>query len=192
MSLNPFFTQAKIQIMDFFSFSITSQKVTGSEDRFIDYLEQIETISGYDIPENQRSVLINYYDSDEYDATPISPNLLDQSHNTFSNSRKALIKEWEEETGYNWSKYNHITKCVVNNSCKKKQEGWNYDAHHIIPQSHGGPNEWWNLYPLDERDHNLIHGMNVKYTRYYNFSIESTLSPAFCCQLFPNSCVGMR
>jgi hypothetical protein len=31
MSLNPFFTQAKIQIMDFFSFSITSQKVTGSE-----------------------------------------------------------------------------------------------------------------------------------------------------------------
>ncbi len=34
-----------------------------------------------------------------------------------------------------------------------------YDAHHIIQNSHGGPNEWWNIHPAHYKaEHPKIHG----------------------------------
>lgn len=28
-----------------------------------------------------------------------------------------------------------------------RKNGYNYDAHHIIELSYGGPNIWWNMHP---------------------------------------------
>jgi hypothetical protein len=34
-----------------------------------------------------------------------------------------------------------------NNGRVVRQAGWAYDAHEIIPNSFGGPLEWWNIHP---------------------------------------------
>lgn len=40
-----------------------------------------------------------------------------------------------------------------------KDIGDPYDAHHIIQNSHGGPNEWWNIHPAHYKaEHPKIHG----------------------------------
>ena len=64
-----------------------------------------------------------------------------------------FIKEWEEKTGQKWPLYEKIAI----KGGKKLIEDANYHAHHIIPVSHGGPNEWWNIYPALPVDHSTIH-----------------------------------
>lgn len=170
---------------------------------FNDYLDQIEEISGDKIP--SKGFLIKTYKSKEYGDKIISNEELKKSHQDFSNRRNNLIKEWEEQTKSSWPKYNEKTECFIDGTCISKNTGWKYDAHHIIPQSHNGPNEWWNLIPLDIRQHNLIHGtpiiINIPIDKVFKsfsksdimesgvFETKRSLEPAFCCKIFETSCI---
>lgn len=164
----------------FLSFSVSYQ-IQASEQKhsriFGWYLDQVSSVSGYPI---QKQVLTTYYASQS--CTALDEQTLSTKHDEFNSRRASLIKEWERETGQTWPIYGVTTTCVVDGTCIHKQKGWKYDAHHIIPQSYNGPNDWRNLVPLDVHQHNRIHG-----------KMSKGMPPerAFCCELFPNSC-GLR
>jgi|GEM_PF-6215036 len=157
---------------------------------FDSYLDQLENVSGSQIHPTVRNHLVKVHKDKVYGAEEVSAAALKASHKDFSSRKNTLIKQWEKAMGRSWPKYTAKTECVTNGTCVTKQTGYRYDAHHIIPQSHKGPNKWWNLIPLDVRQHNLIHGMPVK-TRDGSYVVLRT---PHCCdpQLFPNSCVGYR
>lgn len=46
---------------------------------------------------------------------------------------RKLKNEWENQTDQKWP--------------KDKLTGKDYEAHHIIENKYGGPNEWWNIHP---------------------------------------------
>lgn len=51
----------------------------------------------------------------------------------YNSQRNNLKREWEQNTGLTWP---------------KTTKGVDYQAHHVIPQQYGGPNQWWNLHPV--------------------------------------------
>jgi hypothetical protein len=60
----------------------------------------------------------------------------------FASSRERLRQEWALHTGTPWP----------------VQNGRHYDAHHLVPLAHGGPNKWYNLHPVVKDVHgSLIH-----------------------------------
>lgn len=170
-----------IVIFSFFSFN-PAFSVKNSA-LFSSYLDQLERVSGYIPP---KRYLKEFYNSNDYTDLLVDADQLRESHSTFKSSKYSLIKEWERESNgpLIWPTYDGATECVMSGTCAKKRRGWKYDAHHIIPQSYGGPNEFWNLIPLDVRQHNRIHGMQIEGI--------VPLGRAYCCELFPDSCVGMR
>lgn len=152
---------------------------------FAAYLDQIENVSRKKIPQRQRKILLSH--ATEYGEEILEGFDLDDKHAEFDSKKRSLIKKWIEKTGMAWPKYDEKTECTVDGTCLLKKTGWLYDAHHIIPQSYNGPNEWWNLTPLDTRQHNLIHGRSVKFSN----RSPRKLPSAICCKLFPESC-GIR
>jgi predicted ribonuclease toxin of YeeF-YezG toxin-antitoxin module len=73
----------------------------------------------------------------------------------FNNLRDDLRMEWEQKTGQKWPLYKET---IYGKTGKKLRKiGDPLDAHHIIPVSHAGPNEWWNIYPTLLSDHQVIH-----------------------------------
>ncbi|WP_408675121.1 RHS repeat-associated core domain-containing protein [Xenorhabdus szentirmaii] len=61
----------------------------------------------------------------------------------FSDNERALIKEWEKQTGNTWP-------TLAN--------GKRATPHHVIPLKNGGTNEWWNLIPVKHPHTGTIHG----------------------------------
>lgn len=178
-------------------FVLKLEASTKNSETFKDYLDQIEFITGRSIPNEERNIVNKYYDSSKYNPTPLSSDELDIITLDFNNRKSQLIQEWETQTFETWPVYTKDTRCIIEGTCiSYRKEGDKYDAHHIIPKSHRGPNEWCNLFPLDTREHNLIHGKSInkskslyciKYT--YNISYPKCKLPeAYCCTLFPNSC----
>ncbi|MBI2707991.1 MAG: HNH endonuclease [Proteobacteria bacterium] len=162
----------------------------GRLQKFDNYLDQLESVSGSQIHPIVRSHLTKGYKNKNFGDEVLSAKALQEKHQDFSSRKRTLIKQWETATGRSWPKYTAKTECVTKGTCITKRQGHKYDAHHIVPQSHGGPNAWWNLIPLDVRQHNLIHGMPVK-TKDGSYI---ALRNPYCCdkELFPNSCVGSR
>lgn len=57
-----------------------------------------------------------------------------------------------------WPKYKNDKGDVVS-----------YQAHHVIPVDHKGPNEWWNLHPVHPDKHQkVIHGRDSAFRKIFN------------------------
>lgn len=136
-----------------------------------DYLTELESVSKREIPASSKKILRKHLR--EHDLTEIDGESLEISHANFNRRRPSIIETWEENTAQKWLSYKEPVNCVIDETTICKHTGWKYDAHHIIPQSYGGPNEWWNVFPLTARQHNKIHKSGK------------------CCEFFPKSC-GIR
>ena len=72
----------------------------------------------------------------------------------FEGVKNKLRTEWEQQTGKKWPMYEEDVMIKGKNA-----KGTALDVHHIIPVSHGGPNEWWNVHPAHAlEEHPKIHG----------------------------------
>jgi 5-methylcytosine-specific restriction endonuclease McrA len=168
---------------------------------FENYLSQIEWLTGRNIPYQEKEIVKSYYTSTKYDPTPLNETQLEKVRSDFNSKKSQLIMQWEFNTKEKWPVYKTETRCIIDGSCiSYRNLGNKYDAHHIIPKTYNGPNEWCNLFPLDTREHNLIHGKSIKksdslYCSKYPTTDPNShtcrLSEAYCCILFPRSC-GQR
>ena len=79
------------------------------------------------------------------DATA-TPKETAKHRNEFNKIKSNLIEEWERNTGQKWPTY---TEDVISPNTGKvvRKAGDKYDAHHVIENSFGGENEWWNIHP---------------------------------------------
>lgn len=137
-----------------------------------DYFNQVNRKSPYQIPVQLREDLKNYYQKHKLGPNRVlNEHVLDIKRDEFNTKRISLIKQWVQNTNANWPTYENDTLCKINGECYWKHPGHLYDAHHIIPLSHGGPNIWQNIWPLATNDHTALHA-----------------KPGPCCSIFPNSC----
>ncbi len=74
----------------------------------------------------------------------------------FDNAKADLIKEWEQNTGKQWPTYSEDVPSLSSENLWRTK-GSNYDAHHIIEESYGGPPKWWNITPASVTEHIDIH-----------------------------------
>jgi predicted ribonuclease toxin of YeeF-YezG toxin-antitoxin module len=76
-----------------------------------------------------------------------------------------LIADWEKQTGRQWPTYSEPILDKKGGIFKKI--GDRHDAHHIIPQQVGGPNEWWNMHPLSTGPNHQggVHGSGAPLSR---------------------------
>lgn len=156
-----------ILLISFFSYA-PSLSSTANLDG---YFYQIETKSRTRIPDTIKKSVIAFYKERRLDPYKVLSKIaLKQSHDNFNSNRWWLIEEWKFTLKLEWLVYGDKTLCIRNGKCAWKKPGGDYDAHHIIPQSHGGPNLWWNLWPLTTTTHNELHKAGA------------------CCALFPKSC----
>jgi hypothetical protein len=149
----------KIIILYFFTLLFPCQLISQEFNDYIDY--DLNGKSGYYMSKRTKSRLRSYY---QHHTQPIHGAALDAKHDSFDDNKKSLIKEWEKYSEMNWPRYNE-DRVMVN-----RKAGDRYDAHHIIPQSHNGPNEWWNLFPLTNQKHHQVHSNRTR-----------------CSNLFPSS-----
>ncbi|PZD93017.1 hypothetical protein DNH61_24835 [Paenibacillus sambharensis] len=107
------------------------------------YVRDIESITDLPIGSNQRAFLKDALQNNNY--TKLSPEAQALHRREFNANRSKIISEWEQNTGQSWPKY---TEPVYSKDGKiLRNVGDNYDAHHIIESSYGGPNTWWNMHP---------------------------------------------
>lgn len=142
----------KKQIFSFLFIFLISIQVLAN---FDEYLDELDGKNGYFMSDRTKKRLKSYYNSSE--KKEIYGVKLDEKHSDFISKKEDLIgnkKYWGD-----WELYakkgqkTHWPTYSKNN----ERAGYKYDAHHIIPQSYNGPNEWWNLFPLTNRQHHLIH-----------------------------------
>jgi predicted ribonuclease toxin of YeeF-YezG toxin-antitoxin module len=121
------------------------------------YLREMETITGVPIATEQRLLLKSALKEQKF--VKIEGSEAGAYRGKFRKEKDNLIKEWEVNTGQKWPTYTEEVwgKCT---SRPYKRVGQKYDAHEIIPNSHGGPLEWWNITPARSPDQHqkLIHG----------------------------------
>ncbi|WP_425594377.1 HNH endonuclease, partial [Pannonibacter phragmitetus] len=95
-------------------------------------VRDIEAHSGVQMPSSQREHLageLRQFDH-TYVATRDTYQALQREYNR---QRNNLKRDWELNTGQKWP---------------KTENGVDFQAHHVIPQQYGGPNQWWNLHPV--------------------------------------------
>ena len=127
-----------------FSVNAVQAKSEAMFSKYLAYLEKMDGGAEHRNLNGLKQSLKNYYAGENIQVT--SPT---ESHKFFKRNKDDLISQWEKEYGMYWPKY---SKDIGN-----RKQGDRYDAHHIIPQSYNGPNEWWNLMPLTELQHTHIH-----------------------------------
>lgn len=151
--------------------NLESKMVTKNlRENIVEYLEEIEKLSGIKISDKQRTELIKYVGSTNFRI--IDPKLLRESFNL---CREDLKKEWvknSREESKNWP-------YIINNNGFR---GNSFTAHHIIKINVSGPNEWWNIFPMEYLGHDFLHksGGNICYkifeenVRTYSFDDAKT------------------
>ncbi len=120
------------------------------------YLQEIEELTGRDLPEVQVKRLKEELQTREF--RKLDVDAAENHRKIFDNQKfkDELRKEWERETKQTWPKYEED---VFNSQGKRiKEKDQLYDAHHIIQNNHGGPHEWWNIHPASKKEHEVIHG----------------------------------
>ena len=114
------------------------------DQKWNDYLDDIEKQTGRTIPENQRNKLL-----EEINTNPHNEKLtgLDyqQHRQDYYNKKNDMISKWEDNTGQQWPTYTE--EKVSKNGNVYVREGGRYDAHEIIPNAYDAPHEWWNIHP---------------------------------------------
>lgn len=106
------------------------------------YLEELENITSRKMSSYQKESIKSYiYTNEIYKIDNTEHN---KKRREFHQSCRNLRIEWERETEHDWPKYQ---KDVYVNGKLWRMRGENYDAHHIIELSFGGPNVWYNIIP---------------------------------------------
>lgn len=106
------------------------------------YLEELENITSRKMSSYQKESIKSYiYTNEIYKIENIEHN---KKRREFHQSCRNLRSEWERQTEHDWPKYQ---KDVYVNGKLWRMRGENYDAHHIIELSFGGPNVWYNIIP---------------------------------------------
>ena len=109
----------------------------------IDYVKDIKLNTNRDIPNNQIESLKNALRNKKY--KKLTPIEVSKHRAEFNRIKNSLIDEWELKTGQNWPIYSEDV--IGKNGNVVRKAGSKYDAHHIIENSYGGNNEWWNIHP---------------------------------------------
>lgn len=101
---------------------------------------------------------------DVEDIKKISPEEVGKLRDEFNKQRSDLKKQWEEQNGRPWPKYEEDVYITNNRGEKVKirEAGSDYDAHHIQPLSLGGKNEVKNITPLHADVHFDSRGIHEK------------------------------
>jgi hypothetical protein len=95
-------------------------------------VRDVEYYSGVPMPSNQRTQLAD--ELRQVDHTYVAPRSDYQAlQREYNSQRNNLKREWELNTGLIWP---------------KTESGVDFQAHLVIPQQYGGPNQWWNLHPV--------------------------------------------
>ena len=108
------------------------------------YLKDIEDITSCKIGDEQRQELKKYISENRFFMKSIIENKI--SRRKFGEKKAILLSTWSQKNNKNWPKYKQD---IIDNSKIHRRKGWNYDAHHIIELSFGGPAEWWNIHPAE-------------------------------------------
>ncbi|WEY47679.1 hypothetical protein P3T51_08930 [Weissella confusa] len=112
-------------------------------EKFGDYLTDVEKQTGIQLGSEQRTLLQQEIKNNNFQK--LSPEATMARRNDFELKKTGIISEWEKHTGQEWPKY---TEDVVNaDGLVIRKAGQNYDAHHLIENTYGGPNEWYNVTP---------------------------------------------
>lgn len=85
------------------------------------------------------------------DLEKLSPEEVAKRRDEFDDVKADLKKQWEEEHGRPWPKYEHDVYSANGKLIRKA--GSDYDAHHIQPLGMGGKNEVKNITPLNAEVH---------------------------------------
>ena len=124
-----------------------------------DYIREIEKATGYNIPDTQRLLLKKDLQQNKY----VKLEGKDKSRHRmlFNNDKDRLRREWVDHTKQDWPTY----KEPYHGKRRKTEApvrdvGDYYDVHELIPNSHGGPLEWWNVHParFPDQHQRIIHG----------------------------------
>ena len=107
------------------------------------YVKDVKLNTNRNIPNNQIEELKNTLRLREYEK--LSPVEVAKHRAEFSRLKNSLIDEWELKTGQTWPTY--LEDVIGKNGNVVRKAGSKYDAHHIIENSYGGNNEWWNIHP---------------------------------------------
>lgn len=118
-------------------------------------------------PENIESNLYNYFDDlkkrsncpdtikerpfESRDLKKLSPEETAAKRDEFDDKKSDLKKQWAEEHGQPWPKYD--SDVYSSNGKMIRKAGGDYDAHHIQPLGMGGKNEASNITPLHANEH---------------------------------------
>jgi hypothetical protein len=135
-----------------------------------DYLREVEAITGKGVHPKQVKLLKEDLKVNEYEKLDPAAKL--KHRDEFNSQRPALRAEWARETKQKWPVYerdywNEAGTDIV------RYKGDPYDAHHLNPVAHGGPNEWWNIHPSHFRDeHPPIHGTGSQFREIFNSVVK--------------------
>ncbi|RSI14020.1 Ribonuclease YxiD [Streptococcus sanguinis] len=124
---------------------LTNQFVESSFDGNLikEYVKDVKLNTNRNIPNNQIEELKNALRLREYEK--LSPVEVAKHRAEFNRLKNSLIDEWELKTGQTWPTYSEDV--IGKNGNVVRKAGSKYDAHHIIENSYGGNNEWWNIHP---------------------------------------------
>jgi hypothetical protein len=95
-----------------------------------------------------------------------SPEKTAEMRDEFDDKKAELKKQWEEENGRPWPKYDHDVYSANGKLIRKA--GSDYDAHHIQPLGMGGKNVVSNITPLSAEVHydkQGVHAPDSPYSR---------------------------
>ncbi|SDG62180.1 RHS repeat-associated core domain-containing protein, partial [Selenomonas sp. WCT3] len=106
-------------------------------------IRDIEEQTGRKIPQNQREELKRILKEKEF--SKLEGGEKQEHRKLFNENKEKLIKEWEMNTGQKWPVYKEDV--FGSTGRRGRKAGSKYDAHEIIPNSFGGPIEWYNIHP---------------------------------------------
>ena len=123
-----------------------------------DYFKEVERVTRRKLDPVQLKKLNK--ELKEQDFCKLDKEKLEQHKRIFNSVRDKLIHEWEANTGQTWPVYTEDVLSKTGEVIRRK--GQPYDVHHLIEESYGGPNEWWNLHPaaFPNEHQGGIHGAN--------------------------------
>jgi len=122
-----------------------SEKIHGVKD----YIKDVESITGRKIPDKQRALLKKELRENDY-SNKLPREEVAKHRQDFQRKKDGLIDEWEKNTGQKWPTYSEPV--LSKRGRVYIQKGDKYDAHHVIKNEHGGPNEWYNIHPAKRPD----------------------------------------
>jgi hypothetical protein len=107
------------------------------------YVKHLEETTGRKLNPKQIEELKNALRENKY--TKLTPAETAKKRIAFGKVKNKLIKQWEDETGQKWPTYKETI--LDKNGEVYRNVGDKYDAHHVIENTYGGPDEWWNIHP---------------------------------------------